>query len=603
MYDTKKCEICDNFVDMKNKVELKVDNRKYSLNEIKKGYENKEFRIPKYQRGYVWDSKRRGMLIDSLVKGYPVGSIIIWTNNNFKYILDGQQRTRSLMQIREYPFKDMIFETFKSLFKNEDYVDKNKTLIENILFHFRGKNIDELYVEEYDESKKDYIKEYIFKNKTEAEIMSVNLKEIMITLKRYVKSLYDGEKFEIPSIDIISAPEEDAIEIFDRLNSQGIELTRMEKLAARWSNEIVDIKDKTLLTLISNIYRADESEDIRDNHENTPSEIIWAMLLNSFSNTKFFKELFTKSENGVEVLNHTHIDKLLWPIRLMVANYNNYTLSDYLDDSFEEDIKLGKEIASIANRDEKYIVKAMELLSKAWEEVERLCPIIKLEQNNKYVFINAASTNLFVSMASQVFWKYLKNENAIINKNLQLSLINEIINGSYQSATNKVVKDTIIDEEYLKEINIDDVRKKLREVNNLQKEEINFKNGFNNVVKMVISIAYTDLSSNTIDKYDFDHVFPKNWLKKSNMSRGQNSIGNCGLLQYCENREKQDKVIIEELLSDKLLKIHSLDEKDYEERIEKIKSNKDHDEFNKYLDLRYEIISEKFLSKINPISV
>ncbi len=584
---------------------VKIKNETYSLQEIKINYDKNEFRIPKYQRGYVWDSKRRGKLIDSLLRGYPIGSIIVWRNNNYKYVLDGQQRTRSLLQIREYPFKDMQLSTFNDLF-NERYLEKNGSFVENVFNHLKDKSIDELYVKPYDDKAKDYIKEYVSKNRTEAEIVGIDVDEIIRTLKEYVGMLYTGESFVIPSIDISEAPEEDAIEIFDRLNSQGIELTRMEKLAARWSSQIIEIKNEELLMIIENIYKADKSSDIRDVEENTPAEIIWAILLNSFAHTTFFKSLFVEKVRGVEVLKHKHVDKLLWLIRIMVAKYNgadiNDDLNNYLNDSFESDIGLGIEIAKIAN-DEEWLIDAAEMMSQAWMKIESLCPILKKEHNEKYIFASAAPTNLFVSMASQVFWRLLENSDATINDTLQLVLVKEIINGSYESSTNTEVKNTILSEEYMNKLSLGDVKKKLKEVNGLQKEEINFKRGFSNVVKLVISISYAGYANNKINRFDFDHIFPKNWLKKHNLSRGQNSIGNCGVLQDSENRSKQDSVITSELLSDKLFKIHDMDETKYKSEIENIKVYKKHDDFVRYMDNRFEIISEKFLENINPFVI
>ncbi len=124
---------------MKNKIEIRIENIRYSLNEIRKNYEKKIFRIPKYQRGYVWKSSNRDRLIDSIIRGYPIGSIIIWTNKNYKYILDGQQRTRSLLEISKLPFKDMKIETFLNLFENS--FEKEKQNLTEILKWLRNKKI------------------------------------------------------------------------------------------------------------------------------------------------------------------------------------------------------------------------------------------------------------------------------------------------------------------------------------------------------------------------------------------------------------------------------------------------------------------------------
>jgi len=80
---------------------------------------NKNYQIPTFQREVVWDRENVKKLWDSIYKFYPLGSILIWktdlklqnhrqvgghriTDENFtraeyQYILDGQQRTTSLL--------------------------------------------------------------------------------------------------------------------------------------------------------------------------------------------------------------------------------------------------------------------------------------------------------------------------------------------------------------------------------------------------------------------------------------------------------------------------------------------------------------------------
>lgn len=79
--------------------------------------ENGTIKIPQFQRDFVWTRAKSAALLDSIVKGYPVGTFIFWHtneqlrtvrsigNNKFKdkpggdyfdYVLDGQQRLTSL---------------------------------------------------------------------------------------------------------------------------------------------------------------------------------------------------------------------------------------------------------------------------------------------------------------------------------------------------------------------------------------------------------------------------------------------------------------------------------------------------------------------------
>lgn len=93
----------------------KPDSKKYSdlINEIQKGI----IKIPKFQRDFVWTIDKTAQLLDSILKGYPIGTFILWQTderiNDIKnignldipntpdgvkvqYVLDGQQRITSL---------------------------------------------------------------------------------------------------------------------------------------------------------------------------------------------------------------------------------------------------------------------------------------------------------------------------------------------------------------------------------------------------------------------------------------------------------------------------------------------------------------------------
>lgn len=79
--------------------------------------ENGTIKIPQFQVDFVWSKTKSAKLLDSIVKGYPIGTFIIWKTNErlrsirnlggvslpetpkgdaVKYVLDGQQRLTSL---------------------------------------------------------------------------------------------------------------------------------------------------------------------------------------------------------------------------------------------------------------------------------------------------------------------------------------------------------------------------------------------------------------------------------------------------------------------------------------------------------------------------
>lgn len=83
------------------------------LSDIEKG----EIKIPQFQRDFVWSVQKSAGLIDSIVKGYPIGTFIFWATKDrlrsvrnlgnvelppakegevVSFVLDGQQRLTSI---------------------------------------------------------------------------------------------------------------------------------------------------------------------------------------------------------------------------------------------------------------------------------------------------------------------------------------------------------------------------------------------------------------------------------------------------------------------------------------------------------------------------
>ena len=88
-----------------------------TINEIVKCITDGEYRIPRFQRDFVWDIKKSAALLDSIFKGFPISSVILWKTKNelseirnlggvvipgrdtgryTSYIIDGQQRLTSV---------------------------------------------------------------------------------------------------------------------------------------------------------------------------------------------------------------------------------------------------------------------------------------------------------------------------------------------------------------------------------------------------------------------------------------------------------------------------------------------------------------------------
>lgn len=230
----------------------KPDVKKYSnlILEIEKG----QIKIPKFQRSFVWNLDETAKLLDSILKGYPIGTFILWEtnerlndiknignldlpqvpdNSKVQYVLDGQQRITSLYAAfkgakirKEGEKKDTNY--------SEIYVDLNGNI----------NNDDDQIVVSY-EPEGDSITLHKVLNFTE---YLIDIKEKYSD--EQFKTIYNySQAFSTYDFSIIMLHKEDvnsAIEVFTRINTGGKTLTLFEIMSAKTYDEAqnFDMEDK-----------------------------------------------------------------------------------------------------------------------------------------------------------------------------------------------------------------------------------------------------------------------------------------------------------------------------------------------------------------------
>ena len=73
--------------------------------QIKDRIDNGTFVVPPYQRGYVWNSKQTDQFVDTLKRGLPFGTILLYHDeaNNKYQIIDGLQRCTTIFRFINEP--------------------------------------------------------------------------------------------------------------------------------------------------------------------------------------------------------------------------------------------------------------------------------------------------------------------------------------------------------------------------------------------------------------------------------------------------------------------------------------------------------------------
>jgi hypothetical protein len=198
--------------------------------------EDGTIKIPQFQRDFVWSKAKSAKLLDSIVKGYPIGTFILWKTNErlrsirnlggvplpdtpagdaVKYVLDGQQRLTSLF----VTLKGLTIEREEQL---EDYsqfwVDLTVSEHEEIILMASPGNVGERTIQLNDLLSGDFA------------YLAGFPKELQEKIRTYKNRI---ESYQFSAILMKDAAIDVATEVFTRLNTGGQALSVSEIMVAK----------------------------------------------------------------------------------------------------------------------------------------------------------------------------------------------------------------------------------------------------------------------------------------------------------------------------------------------------------------------------------
>jgi hypothetical protein len=208
-------------------------------------------RIPKFQRAFVWEPEKVAFLMDSIYRGYPVGSVLLWRSEQklnaerdlgpfqlpepekkwpIDYVLDGQQRLTSLFGVFQDTLSPMenseAFEIYFDLAAREGVLE-DQFIISNDDDAATRPSLFPLRLL-FSPSK--------FAIKTRE--LSGELLERIVELQRRF------QEFQIRSEVIEFKEREQIAMIFERVNRAGVPLDTFQLLTAWTWSETFDLAEK-----------------------------------------------------------------------------------------------------------------------------------------------------------------------------------------------------------------------------------------------------------------------------------------------------------------------------------------------------------------------
>ena len=264
----------------------KPDSKKYSdlISEIQKGI----IKIPKFQREFVWSIEKTANLLDSILKGYPIGTFILWQTNErindiknvgnleipptpegtkVQYVLDGQQRITSLYAAYLGAKIQKIGEK-----KITDYHD----IVVNLDKDINGNDNQVISAEPLGE-KYLSLNEVLNFSFSKAKALSDKFSEDELELVDSYSTAF--KTYEFSTVVLRKEDIDSAIEVFTRINTGGQTLTLFEIMAAKTYDEKQNFDMQTKWSAFIK-----ELKDIK--YEGISSTVILSVLSLILSRTK-----------------------------------------------------------------------------------------------------------------------------------------------------------------------------------------------------------------------------------------------------------------------------------------------------------------------------
>jgi len=203
------------------------------VGEIEKG----QIKIPQFQRDFVWTMQKSAGLIDSIIKGYPIGTFIFWRTKErlrsvkdlgkqvlpdpeqgelVDYVLDGQQRLTSL------------FASLRGIILTRE--DGKEDDFSKIFIDLNAEESDQIVITDLDGKNENQLISILELLTGDFMLLASYPQKYHEKLKKYKNRI---ESYQYSIILVKDAPIDIATEIFTRINVGGKPLSLFEIMAAK----------------------------------------------------------------------------------------------------------------------------------------------------------------------------------------------------------------------------------------------------------------------------------------------------------------------------------------------------------------------------------
>lgn len=598
-------------------------------------HREKRIVIPRFQRGQRWKPDQEESFIDSVRKGYPVGTLLFYktieTDDSGKgkevyTLVDGLQRSTAISRYLQAPMK-----YFSSKDVSDEFVDDVFDLLG--FPEIQKSNLRPIIIEKY--------VEYIhglksFNNpQTYSLAMSIycsiavpnsdRITEMIDCLSKHLQEVIrkhnEIAQSEIPAV-VYTGDENDLPEIFSRINSKGTPLNQYEIYAASWpQKKTIEVKNAEIVDYVLAKYDA-LNDDIYTIQGYDREEIRKTKKLTLFEYVFGLSKWLTAEYSLVSFDKHLKADEVT-PIGF-----------ELLDACFFDTKKIGEIYKRLQELNVNHLEKALTDSIKFVDSI--VSPIIRFKGNRRKDEIKPLyAKNQILSIIAFVFrekysltdLRYAKpdweNKVALIKRRIFSHFVFDIICVDWDQGGSKLHQ-AIVSGKYNEDITStawESALTNMYEREKLSQERKKISKASNADVVFLNCIylkKFTALDQLSLERFDIEHIATKDLMKeliqKSSLNSGLpiSCVANLCYLPEYENRSKGNRTFYQDTHYLKRVTLKEIEDKysftaredlewvdlpyemgDFEELKE---------EYTSFLDKRFDIQKRKFyeIMGINP---
>lgn len=242
--------------------------------------------IPKFQRGLVWSKTKKKEFIKTLKAGLPIGVLLVSEKGDKYLVIDGLQRFTTMKDYaRDYfsyidkseitdldlnsivlasPSARAIFDAYTADAKQHQF-EAMRDIIADKISNGHGQNLNQISKNAASELCKKI-----------AAIPDSDLLDVLEAVYVVVEKIANQAKIDdiqIPLI-IFKGKEDELADIFQKLNQEGVRLSKYDVFAATWINKYVTVKnDPAFIDFIISKYESAQQESDLDISSYDPEEM------------------------------------------------------------------------------------------------------------------------------------------------------------------------------------------------------------------------------------------------------------------------------------------------------------------------------------------